>query len=144
MNRKILYLILALSIIWIIGGCAHTTEVGKVDADSIIGVWADKDQKYIYAFLENSKFKFWVFRDRPEKTQGVWIMEECYQGAIIMRKEQMGNLHIYTDKVNCCMLTRFSGNKLMLKKIYAGADWGDALDVCSDKVLMKIKEMPQE
>ncbi len=138
MDRKISYLILGLSFAWILGGCVHTAQVGEIDADSLNGVWADKGQKYIYAFLENTRFKFWVFRDRPEKTQGVWNMNECEADR------QVGDLLIYTDKVQCCMSARISGNKLMLKKVWMQAYWVDALDVCSDKVLTKIKEMPQE
>ena len=147
MNRKILYLILALSIIWILGGCAYSTEVGKIDADSIIGVWADKDQKYVYAFLENSKFKFWVFRDRLQKTQGVWKMDaNFWDESLRAKKEKIEELYIYTSTIQCCMSPRFSRNKLMLKKVWMHemAFMPDVLDVCSDKVLTKIEKMPRE
>lgn len=150
-------MVISIIIIPILFSCASTQQkrvessepqkalLRKVDADSIIGVWADKDQKYIYAFLENSKFKFWVFRDRPEKTQGVWKMDDKFwEESLRAKKVVMEELYIYADKVQCCMSPRFSENKLMLKKIWMRAWWVDALDVCSDKVLTKIEKMPQE
>lgn len=133
---------------------AHTLTMTRYAnaADNTWGVWTDKEQSYVYAFLENSEFEFWGQKSTwradiqrytytKGKTDGVWQYEEgiCWIGD---KKPQYGNLMIYVESLQCCMMVQFLGNKLVLSEIWNKGK--DELGLCTNRVLTKASAIPND
>ncbi len=133
---------------------AHTLAMARyaVAADKAWGVWSDKEQPYVFAFLKNSELKFWGQKSSWQadiqrntytkgKTDGVWQHQEgmCWIGD---KKQQQGNVMIYVDSLQCCMSAQFIGNKLVLSEIWNKGN--DELGVCTSRVLTRVKAMPND
>ncbi len=119
-----------------------------LNADPVSGVWGDKDQSNTYAFLQTKEFRFWgrksIFAEgkltyAPVKADGVWTEGDgiCWIGE---QKQQTGNLMIYVDTLQCCMLAQTIAGKLVLSEIWAKGY--DEFDICSNRVLNRLKSMP--
>lgn len=120
-----------------------------IGADTGWGIWTDSERKYTYAFLKNNEFRYWglggTFSQETKryeyslkKTEGVWQQGEniCWRG------EQKANLMIYVDTLQCCMMAQFIGNKLLLSEVWSKGS--DSLNICNNRVLTRIKEMPKD
>lgn len=133
---------------------AHTLTMVRyaVAADNAWGVWTDKEQTHVYAFLKNSELKFWGQKSSWQadiqrntytkgKTDGVWQYQEgmCWTGD---RKQQQGNVMIYVDSFQCCMMAQFLGNKLVLSEIWNKGY--DEFGICTNRVLTKTKTLPDD
>lgn len=117
-------------------------------ADGVWGVWTDRDESHYYAFLKNSEFKFRGLKFNPKlmeserkETDGVWRSGDgiCWIGD---KKQQTGNVLIYVDSLECCMLAQFLGNKLVLSEVWQKGY--HELNICSNRVLTRSKTMPAE
>lgn len=121
-------------------------------ADSGWGIWEDSAQDRTYAILRNNELKLWGKTGTwnqntkqttysPRKTEGVWTSGEaiCWLGD---KKQQVGNLMIYADSLQCCMLARFLGTKLVLTEVWQKGS--DTLGVCNSGVLNRATETPDQ
>jgi hypothetical protein len=124
-------------------------------------VWADMEDKHIYSFLNNNEFRFVAEIQRPaeegdleydprgtvkmitetEKAEGVYRLlgdNYCWLGTQL--GTQKGNLMIYVDEIQCCMLMNFVGEKLVLSEVWMKPQfYFDHLGICSNRVLKKLK-----
>ena len=120
--------------------------------DNAWGVWTNKKQTHVYAFLKNNELKFWgqkgswrsdiqQYAYTQGKTDGVWRYKEgvCWIGD---KKQQQGNVMIYADTLECCMMAQFLGNKLVLTEIWNKGH--DEFGICENTVLTKTKSMPND
>jgi hypothetical protein len=121
-----------------------------IAADAGWGIWTDKEAMHTYAFLRNNELKFrgvksnWrkeiqQYETTPGETDGVWQSGDdiCWMGD---KKQQKGNMMIYSDSLQCCMIAQFLGSKLVLSEVWQKGD--DELGICENRVLTKIKKMP--
>jgi hypothetical protein len=58
------------------------------------------------------------------------------------KKQQVGNLMVYADTLQCCMSAQFLGPKLVLSEIWQKGT--DHLSVCTSRVLKRAKETPDQ
>ncbi|MGE5753731.1 MAG: hypothetical protein ACM319_08850, partial [Deltaproteobacteria bacterium] len=54
--------------------------------------------------------------------------------------QQKGNLMIYVDEMQCCMMTQEIAGKLVLTEVFSKGDEG--MSICKDRVLTRIKVLP--
>ena len=133
---------------------AHTLGIAgyAVAADNAWGIWTDKEQTYVYAFLKNNELKVWgqkstwrtdtlKYTYTKGKADGVWQYQEgmCWIGDT---KQQQGNVMIYVDSLQCCMMAQFLGNKLVLSEIWNKGY--DEFGMCNNRVLTKTKTTPND
>lgn len=116
------------------------------------GIWTNKEQTHVYAFLAKDELKFWGqkgtwradlqrFEYSQGKTDGVWQYQEgiCWLGD---KKQQLGNVMIYADTLQCCMMAQFLGSKLVLSEVWHKGT--DELGICENRVLTRTKSLPSE
>jgi hypothetical protein len=124
-------------------------------------VWADREEKHIYSFLKNNEFRFVAEIQRPsqegdqeydprgtvkmitetEKAEGVYrLLGDNYCWFETQLGTQKGNLMIYVDRIQCCMLMEFVGEKLVLSEVWMKPQfYFDHLGICENRVLTKLK-----
>jgi len=123
--------------------------IPAISADTAWGIWTDSEGKNTYAFLKNNEFRYWGpystysketnrLEYSQKKAEGVWQQgfNICWLG------EQKANLMIYVDTLQCCMMAQFVGNKLVLSEVWSKGV--DSLNICSNRVLTRIKELPKD
>ena len=114
------------------------------------GNWTNNEQTHVSSFSANNELKFWGQKckwqpnlQKCEYTQGmtdgVWKYQEgmCWLGD---KKQQLGNVMIYADTVQCCMSAQFLGKKLVLSNVWSKGT--DELGICTDRVLSRAESLP--
>ena len=121
------YLLLILSIIVISGGL-HLANA--IDANSLLGVWKEKDGTAVYSFHKEHEFEYRNkhSNDKIEREIGAWTTgtEICWLGS------NKGNLTIHYGTAQCCQLAYFLGKNLILIAI-PEQHYG----VCANRVLLR-------
>ena len=132
--------------------CAYFAVDIANAADSGLGVWTDNDEKHTYAFLKNNELKLWGQLSKwdqhtkqtnyaPGKVDGVWKSGDniCWLGE---KRQQVGNLMMYADSLQCCMSAQFLGSKLVLSEVWQKGT--DNLGICTNRVLKRARETPDQ
>ena len=128
-------------------------SAGIFAVDMFQGTWTDKDQAYSYSLLAGHEFKYECQScdysrpapNRSVKTEGAWNSAEgaCWAGdPKTDKKVALGNLLLYADDVQCCMLAQLLGNKLVLTEVWTKGS-GTMASICSNRVLTRQKVVPQ-
>jgi hypothetical protein len=114
----------------------------------IQGSWTDKEKDCTYSFLKDNGFRFrkrlnWSTEkkrteDDPKETDGVWRYGEeiCWAGPA------KGNLMIYADTMQCCMLAQIIGGKLVLTEIWEKGHCD--FNICNNRLLTKVKSKSEK
>ena len=137
-------ILLSACALWAVSCAAADSDSDKTDS---WGVWADQDQTNVYAFLENSDFKFRHRQQGKASTvTGAWhtALGACWSDK---NREQTGNLLMYAGIVQCCMSAQFLGNNLVLSYVWdkpGGAASTDPDRLCQNRVLKRLQAMPKD
>ena len=127
--------------------CVSLAGATVVADEPTLGTWTNNEETRTYGFLETNKLTFSrvnllysdgvMKRSREHTVDGLWR-----EGASICnRGKQTGNVMMYVNKRQCCMLVQHLGEKLILTKV-----WGKTSsygDICDNAVLSrKYKRSP--
>ena len=100
---------------------AHTEELNSW------GVWTDQDKKNTYAFAANHELVYVSSTEgRQHRSIGAWRYEPgvCWLGK---EKEQLGNVLMYLNESECCVMAQRLGSRLILSFIWSKpsylSDW---------------------
>jgi hypothetical protein len=112
------------------------------------GIWKDKKEEVIYAFLGSGKFWFrgnkrgdkdgTILHD--QKAEGSWQTGEsiCWRGSKDAQQQE-GNLMVYVQSSHCCLTAKRLGKNLALTRIWEGG-YTDFVGVCKSRVLEPLTE----
>jgi hypothetical protein len=120
--------------------------------EKIIGEWGDRDEANVYVFRQNGEFEYYrrtsaavggdtsrEGKGEPavyERSSGVWTSGKgiCSTGL------QKGDLMIYVEETQCCMMTQTVAGKLVLNAVFSKGT-GD-LPICRNRVLNRMEGLP--
>jgi hypothetical protein len=113
-----------------------------VAADTGWGIWERNDPNYTYTyhFKANNELKLWYTGGQGK--EGAWYYQQntCWSGY--EKNRQYGNVMVYVDSLQCCLLANFLGNKLVLSEVWQKGT--DDYQICNNNVLTSIKENPDQ
>lgn len=119
--------------------------------NEMIGYWSDRNNMNIYNFDGKGDFEFYskVMNAGDNVSSGGKETQPSYmvwKGVYSPGKDkcrsnhQKGNLMIYVDEMQCCMMTQEIAGKLVLTEVFSKGHEG--LSICKDRVLTRIKILP--
>lgn len=118
--------------------------------EKITGDWGDKDEANVYVFRENGEFEYQRKQTDAvggnastggepavyERSPGVWTSGKgiCSTGL------QKGDLMIYVEETQCCMMTQSVAGKLVLNAVFSKGP--EVLPICRNRVLNRMEASP--
>ena len=118
-----------------------------------LGNWGDRNEANLYAFKANGAFEFQRRKPNPagdntsavegkgepasyERVTGVWTSGKgiCSSGL------QKGDLILYVDEMQCCMMVQLVADKLVLSTVFTRGK--DDLSICGNRVLSRMEALP--
>ena len=121
--------------------------------EKFIGNWGDRDEVNIYVFRTNGSFEFHHRKVDPagdnssavvvkeekvlyERITGVWTSGRgiCSSGL------QKGDLMLYVEEMQCCMMEQVVADKLVLSAVFYKGQ--DGLSLCVNRVLSRVEGWP--
>ncbi|NJD61482.1 MAG: hypothetical protein FIA93_02020 [Deltaproteobacteria bacterium] len=118
----------------------------------MIGYWADRNDMNLYNFDGKGDFEYYVKamnagdnvlsgREGNPPSYKVWKGVYSHGKDKCRSNQQKGNLMIYVDEMQCCMMTQGIAGKLVLTEIFSKGHEG--MSICKDRVLTRIKVLPR-
>ena len=118
-----------------------------------LGNWGDRNGANLYAFQANGAFEFQRRKPDPagdnattvegkgepasyERVAGVWTSGK----AICSSGLQKGDLILYVDEMQCCMMVQLVADKLVLSAVFTRGK--DDLSLCRNRVLSRMEALP--
>jgi hypothetical protein len=119
--------------------------------EEVVGYWADRSHRNVYNFESNGEFEYYAkvanagdnaFSGGGEipPTHKVWKGVYSHGKDKCRSKNQKGDLMIYVDDMQCCMMTQGIAGKLVLSEVFSKGPEG--MSICKDRVLTGIKMLP--
>ena len=118
-----------------------------------LGNWGDRNETNLYVFRANGAFEFQRRKPDPagdntstvegkgepasyERVTGVWTSGKgiCSSGL------QKGDLILYVDEMQCCMMVQLVADKLVLSAVFTKGK--DDLSLCRNRVLSRVEALP--
>jgi hypothetical protein len=121
--------------------------------EKFIGNWGDRDAVNVYVFRDDGSFEFHHRKGDPagdkdpaatdtagkalyERTTGVWTSGKGICGSML----QKGDLMLYVEEMQCCMMTQVVADKLVLSSVFSRGP--DGLPFCTNRVLSRVEGWP--
>jgi hypothetical protein len=121
-------------------------------SDNVIGSWSDKNNVNIYDF--HSKGDFEYYKKIANHGDNLSLTEEgklssykSLKGVFSKGKDicrmniQKGDLMIYAEEMQCCIMTQIIAEKLVLTEVFSKGN--DDMNMCTDRVLNRINTLPK-
>ena len=120
--------------------------------EKIVGSWGDQSGANVYLFGKDGEFEYRLkvtsaaggrtpagAEKEPtayERSSGVWTSGKgiCSTGL------QKGDLMIYVDEMQCCMMTQAVAGKLVLNAVFSRGH--EDMSICRNRVLGRLEESP--
>jgi hypothetical protein len=120
--------------------------------EEVFGYWADRNHMNLYNFESKGDFEYYGkvvnagdngFSGREEALPSykVWKGVFSHGKDKCRSKIQKGDLMIYVDEMQCCMMTQAIAGKLVLTEVFSKGHEG--MSICRDRVLTGIKILPR-
>ena len=120
--------------------------------DNVIGSWSDKNNVNIYNFHSKGDFEYYKrianHSDNISLTDGNKLSSyKLLKGVFSMGKDicrlniQKGDMMIYAEEMQCCIMTQIIAEKLVLTEVFSKGN--DDMNMCTDRVLNKINTLPK-
>lgn len=119
--------------------------------EDIIGFWSDKNNVNLYSFDNKGDFKYYHFAMNLGDDNSATIGDKTtsyrlWKGVFSRRKDicqeniQKGNMMIYVEEMQCCVMTQIIADKLVLTEVFSKGHEG--MSICKDRVLNRVKTLP--
>jgi hypothetical protein len=119
--------------------------------EEVIGFWADRNNVNLYIFDGKGDFEYYAkVRDAGDNVlsgrEGNPPSYKVWRGVFSLGKDkcrsnhQKGDLMIYVEDMQCCMMTQVIAGKLVLTEVFSKGREG--VSICKDRVLTRIKILP--
>lgn len=120
--------------------------------DEVIGYWADRNNRNIYSFDRKGDFEYYGKAENAGDnviagSEGNLPSYKVRKGVFSHGKDkcrsnqQKGNLMIYVDEMQCCMMTQEIAGKLVLTEVFSKGPEGTS--ICKDRVVTRIHILPR-